>query len=299
MRLVPLLSCGGLAFLLALSSGNASARTGGRFSTPFHSISAARQPPASSVHVVSGTREKFDQARELIRGLTIRDAIPYLAEFFLGSPYLAMSLDGDGPEQLRLDLTRFDCMLFVEQLLALATAKTFEQFALHTQHLRYRDGEVGYCTRQHYFHNWAEAARSQGLLEASAVLPGQKSRNLSLNFMSNHRELYAPLQSEELFSCIRDSESRVAQQYIPMAMIEAALPSLQSGDLFAIATSAEGLDVSHTGVVVRNGSRVDAIHAAPEKGVIRSRSLSRYLRSVPDAIGLVIVRPVIKMGFNR
>ena len=266
---------------------------------PSHSLSAALQLQTRSIHVVSGTREKFDQARELIQGLTIRDAIPYLAEFFLGSPYLAMSLDGDGPEQLRLDLTRFDCMLFVEQLLALATAKTFDQFALHTQHLRYRDGEVGYCTRQHYFHNWAEAAHSQGLLEANEVFPGQKSRILSLNFMSNHRDLYAPLQSDELFSCIRDSESRVAQQYIPVAMVETALPSLQSGDLFAIATSAEGLDVSHTGVVMRDGSRVDAIHAAPEKGVIRSKSLSRYLRSVPDAIGLVVVRPVSEMSFSR
>ena len=95
-----------------------------------------------------------------------------IAELFLGRIYLAMSLDQSGREQLRLDLTQFDCMLFVEQLLAIVSADSFDGFAELTRRLRYRNGEISYCTRQHYFHNWVGSAQLQGVLEASAAWPG-------------------------------------------------------------------------------------------------------------------------------
>ena len=243
--------------------------------------------------VVEGTRSRFERARLLIRGLPVNEAMARLAEFFLGSPYLAMSLDQSGREQMRLDLTQFDCMLFVEQLLAIVSADSFDGFAEWTRRLRYRNGEISYCMRQHYFHDWVGSAQVQGVLETSPVWPERARRNVSLNFMSSHRDRYPALQSPALFHCIDALEQgkRIEQHYLPFAALDAALPSLQSGDIFAVATQVGGLDVSHTGVLVRDGSRLDAIHAAPGRGVMRSRSFTRYLRSVPDAIGAVIVRP--------
>ena len=247
----------------------------------------------SGIDVIGDTRSIFETRRSLITGLRVNQAIAHLAESFVGHPYLAMSLDGDGAEQLRLDLTQFDCMLFVEQLLALAWSQSFDQFAAHTQRLRYRDGEVSYCNRWHYFHDWVESAVRQGMLEPDVALEGEISRSLPLNFMSSNRALYPKLQSNALFDCISTLEAsrRVQQRFIPLEAIESVVPSLQSGDLFAIATRVQGLDVSHTGVLVRSGSQVDAIHAAPGRGVMRSPGLAGYLRSVPDAIGVVIVRP--------
>ena len=243
--------------------------------------------------VVEGTRSRFERARLLIRGLPVNEAMARLAEFFLGSPYLAMSLDQSGREQMRLDLTQFDCILFVEQLLAIVSADSFDGFAEWTRRLRYRNGEISYCMRQHYFHDWVGSAQVQGVLETSPVWPELARRNVSLNFMSSHRDRYPALQSPALFHCIDALEQgkRIEQHYLPFAALDAALPSLQSGDIFAVATQVGGLDVSHTGVLVRDGSRLDAIHAAPGRGVMRSRSFTRYLRSVPDAIGAVIVRP--------
>ena len=248
---------------------------------------------SSSVDVVDGTSQRFDLVSSLVQALPVNERIARLAEAFLGSPYLAYSLEGSGTERLRLDLTQFDCMLFVEQLLAMATADSFDEFAQRTRRLRYRNGHVDYCTRQHYFHDWVLSAQDQGLLESDRSWPGQATRALPLNYMSSHRDQYPALQSPRLFDCIHQRERgrRIEQQYLPLASLEIALPSLRSGDLFAVATSVRGLDVSHTGVLVRDGSRLDAIHAAPGHGVIRSRSFARYLRSLPDAIGAVIVRP--------
>ncbi|MFL0791497.1 MAG: N-acetylmuramoyl-L-alanine amidase-like domain-containing protein [Prochlorococcus sp.] len=83
----------------------------------------------------------------------------------------------------------------------------------------------------------------------------------------------------------------IEQQYVPLEALDSALPSLRSGDLFAIATRVKGLDVTHSGVLVREGLKLNAIHAAQGRGVMRSQSFIHYLRSVPDAIGAVIVRP--------
>ena len=256
---------------------------------------AERHPSEGHVlDVVEGTRERFDQSRSLIAGLPVNAALARLAEEFVGRPYVAMSLDGTDPEPLRLDLNRFDCMLFIEQLLAVALSESLDQFADRTRTLRYRDGDVSYCKRQHYFHDWVQSAQSQNVLMSGNDWPGEITRSLPLNFMSTNRKLYRPLQSQDRFDCIRQREDGrlVVQRYVPLDAIEVMLPGVQSGDLFAIATDVQGLDVSHTGILVREGSRVDAIHAAPGRGVIRSRSFGRYLRSIPDAIGAVIVRPV-------
>ena len=128
--------------------------------------------------VVEGTRSKFERARSLIRGLPVNEAMARLAEFFLGSPYLAMSLDQSGREQLHLDLTQFDCMLFVEQLLAIVSADSFDGFAEQTRRLRYRNGEISYCTRQHYFRDWVGSAQLQEVLESSPVRPRLAMRHV-------------------------------------------------------------------------------------------------------------------------
>ncbi len=153
-----------------------------------------------AINVVPGTRQKFEQVSELVQALPVNEAIALLARSFVGSPYLEFSLDGAGPEQLRLDLMRFDCMLFVEQLLAIASAESFDQFAERTQRLRYRDGEIGYCTRQHYFHDWVKSAQAQGMLEFNSEWPGQRTRRVHLNYMSSHRDIYQPLRDQRICS---------------------------------------------------------------------------------------------------
>ena len=285
-----------LSVAALVSDDRVDAQKTGSIPGPEEKANLAERLPSEGhvLDVVEGTRERFDQSRSLIAGLTVNDALARLAETFVGRPYVAMSLDGTDPEPLRLDLNRFDCMLFIEQLLALVLSESFDQFADRTRTLRYRDGDVSYCKRQHYFHDWVQSAQRQNVLMSGIDWPGEITRSLPLNFMSTNRKLYRPLQSQVRFDCIRQREDGrlVVQRYVPLDAIEMMLPSVQSGDLFAIATDVQGLDVSHTGILVREGSRVDAIHAAPGRGVMRSRSFGRYLRSIPDAIGAVIVRPV-------
>jgi hypothetical protein len=60
---------------------------------------------------------------------------------------------------------------------------------------------------------------------------------------------------------------------------------------FGLATGVPGLDVSHVGFVEVEGPRRHALHAAPGRGVMRSRDLARYVTGVSDVVGVMVLRP--------
>lgn len=242
----------------------------------------------------------LQQGLRLRQGLTKGDALVELARRSLGRPYQAFSLDQGPKERLQLDLSRFDCFLFVEQLLALVQldpqrpTTASEGFAKEVRQLRYDGGRVTYCDRHHYFSRWAAAAQRQGVLtDITPTLPGARSRRIPLRFMADHPEAYRPMRQAANRRCITQKEASltVDQAYVPTGALEQALPRLKNGDIFGLVTRVKGLDVTHVGFVEVEGGRRHALHAAPGRGVMRSRDLALYVAGVPDVVGLMVLRP--------
>jgi hypothetical protein len=231
----------------------------------------------------------------------MNQALVQLARRFLDYPFKGFSLDGGPKEQLQLDLTNFDCFLFVEQLLALSNSRKvdtldegMERFTQHVRRLRYVNGEVDYCRRQHYFSRWAEAAERNGyVVNLTPFLPGASTRTVALNFMSNNTNSYKPMQLARNKQCITELEKDLVlqQPYIPLAALPGVLPSLRNGDIFALVTKVPGLDVTHVGFLEKRDGAVNAIHAAEGAGVIRSENFETYAARVKDVIGVAIYRP--------
>ena len=245
-----------------------------------------------------GTSALLQQGLDLRKGQTKGDALVALARRAIGRPYAAFSLDQGTVERLRLDLSRFDCFLFVEQLLALVQLQPQGSiagaFAEQVRQLRYDGGRVDYCHRHHYFSRWAAAAQRKGILsDITASLPGARSRRIPLRFMGDHPEAYRPMQQATNRRCITTLEQdlTVEQSYVPTAALGGAIPRLRNGDIFALVTRVKGLDVSHVGFVEVEGARRHAIHAAPGRGVTRSRDLARYVAGVEDGLGVMVLRP--------
>ncbi len=247
-----------------------------------------------------GTPSLLQRALRLRQGLPTGDALVALARDAIGRPYLAFSLDQGPREQLQLDLGRMDCFLFVEQLLAVVhlrpqpPAQAAKAFAEQVRQLRYDGGQVDYCHRHHYFSRWAAAAERQGLLkDITASLPGARSRRVPLRFMSTHPRAYQPMGLAANRACIAKLEANltVAQAYVPTEALGQALPRLRNGDIFGLVTRVAGLDVSHVGFVEVEGPRRHALHAAPGRGVMRSRDLARYVAGVSDVLGVMVLRP--------
>ena len=219
-----------------------------------------------------------------------------LARRYLGLPFVALSLN-DGPKK---------------QLLAVSNSRKWtprtsgEHLSQHVQRLRYLDGEVDYCQRQHYFSHWAEAAERNGCgVNLTPFLPGASSRTVALNLMSNHVSSHKPMQLARNKLCITELEKDlvVNQPYIPLAALTEVLPSLRNGDMFALVTKVSRLDVTHLGFLEKHDGVIDAIRAAEGwvgGRVIRRENFEKYAGRVPDVIGAAIYRPrpnpVVKLG---
>lgn len=250
-------------------------------------------PAASQIVWVGDTKNQLQHALASIRGIPRSEAMVRLARSFLGRPYSAFSLDQYDNETLVLNLTSFDCFLLVEQLLALVNSTKPSDFVGHVKALRYRSGQINYCDRQHYFSFWAEAAeRSRLITNITPTLPGAKTAVKPINFMSTHPSAYRKLSQPDNRQCIQRHEQNlvVRQAYVPIESIPPVIPSLRPGDIFALVTKIDGLDVTHVGLIETNLRGGSAIHAVPEEGVVRSRGLHRYFSSIPDVQGIAFYR---------
>lgn len=116
---------------------------------------------AISTNLVAQNVEAFQQQVAQVyhslassTNLSMASRMERISAQFLGLPYEWGPL-GDGPKSLydeaslyRLDA--FDCETLVTTVLALSFARDLEGYKSCLHHLRYRDGKVGYLTRNHF-----------------------------------------------------------------------------------------------------------------------------------------------------
>ena len=94
--------------------------------------------------------------------LPIGSLMGRIGELFIGTPYVGGTLEGDGPETCRIDLTGLDCVTFFENVLCISRVvkkknTSWEDLVKEITFTRYRSGALGdYTTRLHYTSEWIE-----------------------------------------------------------------------------------------------------------------------------------------------
>ena len=281
------------------------------------SPSAPTLPPVDSVDVAdippdSVTQERFQQIMHFARRANLAErpvgeTIQQLGTRFLGRPYLTGPLDQTESEQLVCRLDGFDCFTFDEAVLAMARAVqdgsySYDQYKNYTRQLRYRDGEIGYCNRQHYYTAFVRQAEEEGVLRnVTEELGGRRRPGFEYAYMGAHRDAYPQLESDSLYQCIQQVEARLnrtmSYRYIPQDSIRAVYDRLQAGDLISTATDIEGLDVTHTGLVYKGqADTTGLLHASTSGGVKISPDLQTYVQGVDSQTGILVARPVFGEG---
>ena len=215
-----------------------------------------------------------------------------------GTPYVAGTLDEPG-EELRIYLTRTDCIIFVETCLALARTASqggdFQAFAKEIQQSRYRGGHVeAYADRLHYTTEWARQGERRGTLKDITLDLGGEVLDRKISYMSSHPDSY-PLMDD--VGAIREAEARLnaePRHYIPKARVAQVLEDLRPGDIICMVTNVEGLDISHVGMALVENGTVHLLHVStgPMKVVTDSRTLSQYLAARSSVIGIQVLRPL-------
>jgi len=87
----------------------------------------------------------FRRARSLPRNRRLG----FFASGFVGYPYHLFPL-GEGIEKPRFDFSRFDCLTFVEEMLALTLSDSVDEVLPTLDRVRYKDGVVSFLARNHF-----------------------------------------------------------------------------------------------------------------------------------------------------
>ena len=224
-----------------------------------------------------------------------------VGKFFLGTPYVAGTLETEKAERLVTNLAEFDCSTFVENVVALAwharsREESFEAFRGLLRKIRYRQGRLqGYSSRLHYFSDWIHDNQQKGILrDVTAEIGGSPLRK-SLNFMTTHRDLYPALKNGANLRRMKSVERRGSKRslfFIPKKALRRLEDRIRNGDIIAITTNTEGLDVQHVGFAARVRNRIHLLHASSREGrvVLSEETLYRYLMQRWAHSGIMVAR---------
>ncbi len=191
-----------------------------------------------------------------------------IAEAFLGHPYIANGLGGGPkqPEELVINLETFDCVTFIESVLALARSRSKSGFINELTKTRYKNGKINWPSRLHYFSDWMKHNEKRGAIEMRTRGAGSHAIEKLLGFVEGLRA------------------RRVRFHIVPRKKIKLALPRLSNGSIVAFASVRSKLDFFHTGFLFYDSqskpSMEDLIlyHAQKNAGKVIARPLVEFLK---------------------
>lgn len=225
------------------------------------------------------------------------------AEYFIGTPYVAATLESPKGEVLKINLRELDCMTLVESALALTrTIKsgdfTFANFCNLLREVRYREGKIeDYSSRLHYSADWMYENEKRGIFRNVSKNLGGALINKQINYMSTHVSSYPQLlENNDLQKKIKKMEDQLNNRggyyVISKDKICNIANSLKNGDIVAFSTSVPGLDFSHLGIISTDTGKITFVHASSvqKKVVLEKKTLNGYCLSSKRCNGITILR---------
>lgn len=269
-------------------------------------MTLATSPFGYSQQITCSTEDKqaFEDKIIEVDGLLEKDlgkTMVAVGKTFVGTPYVAKTLEIGETETLVINLHGLDCTTYVENILAFTLLLKegeldFSSFTNDLETIRYKNGKLdGYASRLHYFSEWIANNEKKGLLKDITSEIGGKEITKEINFMSSHRELYPLLKVDANYKKIQASENYLNNQSIcmlPQDQIEASEHLIRSGDIIALTTSINGLDITHTGIASREkDGRIHLLHASSSGEVkVSELTLVDYLKKVEKNTGIMVAR---------
>jgi Protein of unknown function (DUF1460) len=201
--------------------------------------------------------------------------IEHLSRHFLGHPYEQNPLIGsaDTAEVFTVSFDGFDCVTYIEMILALARASKVDDFGEWLRKIRYQRGSIQWERRNHYITQWISNNIGNGTIRPVSMpaLP-IVSRERVLNVVPGF------------------AARRAIVDCIPKLAVRRLEPHLQTGDLIFFASTRKNLDVFHGGIIVRDGENILMRHSSRSQGSVVEQELSEFLKANRMA-GVIVMRP--------
>lgn len=200
-----------------------------------------------------------------------------ISDLFRDRRYAANPLGGgpECPELFRVSFDEFDCVTYVETVLALACSKTAAKFFRELRHLRYKSGKVDWFRRNHFMTSWLRRNVARG---AVADLTRGRQSVLKTRVLSGVAGLAPEPVTFRLFPKRRYAKVRSL---------------IRTGDIMMFVSTKKHLDVFHMGMLIRDGDQVLLRHATRSAGKVAEQELIDFMRS-NRMTGFILVRPLCR-----
>jgi hypothetical protein len=181
----------------------------------------------------------------------------------------------ESPEVFRVSFDEFDCVTYVETVLALSCSKTPAKFFRELRHLRYKGGKVDWFRRNHFMTAWL---RRNIAREAVADLTRGRQSVLKTRVLSGVPGL---------------PPERVTFRLFPKRSYPKLRSLIHTGDIIMFVSTKKHLDVFHMGILIRDGEQVLMRHATRSAGTVVEQALVDFMRS-NRMTGFILARPICR-----
>jgi cell wall-associated NlpC family hydrolase len=201
--------------------------------------------------------------------------IERLSNHFIGHPYEQNPLIGsaDAAEVFTASFVGFDCVTYIETILALALASQVDDFGDWLRKIRYERGSIQWDQRNHYISQWISNNVRNGVIgQISMPAVPILSRERNLNVVPGL------------------AARRAVVECVSKAAVRRLEPHLQTGDLIFFVSTRKNLDVFHAGIIVRDGENILMRHASRSQDAVVEQPLNEFIKANRMA-GVVVMRP--------
>ncbi len=204
----------------------------------------------------------------------LRERIQFLAKQNMGQSYNIYLL-GEFPFEIKdkqplYNLKQSDCVVFAEHIYAMSLSSNWKEFFAMLQRIRYKDGEIGMLTRNHYTEaDWVKN-NTWLITEITDEIGGDAVAKTSseidrAKFFKKHG-IGQNIPKE-----------KINWTYIPGDSVYKVLPYLKTGDFVNIVRAYPGSEpwVGHVGLIsVEENGTVNFMHSADP--VVKTQTLQSY-----------------------
>lgn len=210
------------------------------------------------------------------------EKIDFISSHFIDMPYKEGTLVGDeaAREILTLNLAWLDCFTYLDYVEALRLSSRYEEIKGNLIRVRYKEGEISYQSRKHFFSDWT-ASDADRIKDVTQAVGGVTAISVK-KFLNKKADGTRHMAGIPVVARIIT--------YIPSDEITQAVTArLKAGDYVSAYSHQAGLDVSHTGIVIKKDNTLYLRHASSRKEnrrVVDEKLLS-YFKSKP---GMIVYR---------
>ena len=211
------------------------------------------------------------------------ERISFLSGELLGIDYRESTLigDRDTPEVFVINLEGVDCFTFIDYVEAMRLSGSPAEFRDSLMRVRYRGGIISFETRNHFFTDWREF-NADLVTDVTGEIAGAKAEKTKK--ILNQKE-----DGTSILPGIEAVQREIV--FIPSKALDVSVVrKLSTGDYIGVYSQAQGLDVSHVGIAIKDGNKIWLRHASAQKEYhkVVDQDFKEYILNKP---GIIVLRP--------